>query len=266
MAELVTYQREGKIGYLALNRPEKLNAINPGLIADFHAALDEFTDDPDARVAILYGEGRAFCVGMDLSPEARYIHPNAADDRTHIEEMGRTWLRLWDCPKPIIAQVHGFCFAGGTQLPVCCDIVSIAEETVLGWPKMPVGAGWISPMWSFLVGTQRAKLMSFRVGSTMTGRDAHEAGYASLIFPAESLAEQTLGIARDIAKLPSDMLRIKKFANNRVLERQGFREAVLAGAEWDAVAHTTDTVNDARAWIKEHGLKGAIEKFAREGM
>jgi enoyl-CoA hydratase len=62
------------------------------------------------------------------------------------------------------------------------------------------------------------------------------------------------------------MLRIKKFANNRVLERQGFREAVLAGAEWDAVAHTTDTVNDARAWIKEHGLKGAIEKFAREGM
>ena len=81
MAELVTYRREGKIAYLALNRPEKLNAINPGLIADFHAALDEFTGDPDARVAILYGEGRAFCVGMDLSPEARYIHPNAADDR-----------------------------------------------------------------------------------------------------------------------------------------------------------------------------------------
>jgi enoyl-CoA hydratase len=180
--------------------------------------------------------------------------------------MARSWLRLWDCPKPIIAQVHGFCFAGGTQLPVCCDIVSIAEETVLGWPKMPVGAGWISPMWSFLVGTQRAKLMSYRVGSTMTGRDAYEAGYASLIFPTESLAEQTLSVARDIAKLPSDMLRIKKYANNRVLERQGFREAVLGGAEWDAVAHTTDTVNEAREWIREHGLKGAIQKFAREGM
>jgi enoyl-CoA hydratase len=266
MPELVTYRREGKVAFLALNRPEKLNAINPGLIADYHAALQEFTDDPEARVAILYGEGRAFCVGMDLSPQAHYIQADAAADRTHIEEMARSWLRMWDCPKPIIAQVHGFCFAGGTQLPICCDIVSVAEDTRLGWPKMPVGAGWISPMWSFLVGVQRAKLMTYRVGSEMTGREAYEAGYASLIFPAESLAEQTLKIAQDIAKLPSDMLRIKKYANNRVLERQGFREAVLGGAEWDAVAHTTETVNDARAWIKEHGLKGAIEKFAREGM
>ena len=266
MPALVTYRREGRVGFLALNRPEKLNAMNEQLIDDYHSAIQEFTDDPESRVGILYGEGRAFCVGMDLSPQGRYLRPNAAADRIYIEEMARSWLRLWDCPKPIIAQVHGFCFAGGTQLPICCDIVSIAEDTVLGWPKMPVGGGWISPMWSLLIGTQRAKLMSYRVGSTMTGREAYEFGYASLIFPEESLAEETLHIAEDIAKLPSELLRIKKYANNRVLERQGFREAVLAGAEWDAVAHTTDTVKEARAWIKEQGLKGAIEKFAREGM
>jgi enoyl-CoA hydratase len=266
MAELVTYQREGKVAFLGLNRPEKLNAITPQLIADYHAALDEFTADRDARVAILRGEGRAFCVGMDLSPEYHRAPENAGADRTYIEEMARAWLRMWDCPKPIIAQVHGFCFAGGTQLPVCCDITVIAEDTLLGWPRMPVGAGWISPMWSFLVGTQRAKLMSYRVGSMMSGREAYEYGYASMVFPAESLAEETLKVAQDIAKLPSDMLRIKKYANNKVWERQGFREAVLGGAEWDAVAHTTDTVNNARAWISEHGLKGAIDKFQREGM
>jgi enoyl-CoA hydratase len=266
MPDLVTYESAGKVGFLTLNRPQKLNAITPALIADYHAALQEFTDDPQARVGILRGAGRAFCVGMDLSPENRYILPDAAADRTHVEEMGRSWLRMWDCPKPIIAQVHGFCFAGGTQLPLCCDIVAIAEDTVLGWPKMPVGAGWISPMWSFRVGVQRAKLMSFRVGSTMTGREAYEAGYAALMFDAESLAEETLKVAHDIAKLPSDMLRIKKYANNRVLERLGFREAVLDGAQWDAVAHTTTTVHDASAWIKEFGLKGAIEKFQQEGM
>lgn len=266
MAELVTYRRDGKVAFLGLNRPEKLNAITPALIAGYHAALDKFIEDADARVAILYGEGRAFCVGMDLSPEHHRAPKDAGVDRTYIEEMARAWLRMWDCPKPIIAQVHGFCFAGGTQLPICCDITVIAEDTVLGWPKMPVGGGWISPMWSFLIGTQRAKLMSFRVGSEMSGREAYEAGYASKIFPAESLGEETLKIARNIAKLPSDMLRIKKYANNRGWERQGFREAVLGGAEWDAVAHTTEAVHTARAWIAEHGLKGAIDKFQREGM
>lgn len=266
MAETVVYRREGRIGMIGLNRPEKLNAINRDLVADYHAALDEFIRDDAARVGILYGEGRAFCVGMDLSPESRYVLDNAAEDRTHIEELAKSWLRLWDCPKPIIAQVHGFCFAGGTQLPICCDVVAVAEETQIGWPKMPVGAGWISPMWSFLVGTQRAKLMSYQVGSTITGRQAYDWGYAGLVFPQEKLADEVRTIAENMAKLPSDMLRIKKFSNNRVLEGQGFRTAVLAGAEWDAVAHTTQTVADARAWIKEHTLKGAIAKFAEEGM
>jgi enoyl-CoA hydratase len=262
----VIYQRNGRVGMLGLNRPEKLNAINAEMISDYHRALDDFIADEDARVGILYGEGRAFCVGMDLSPSARYGSADAAADRARIEEMARSWLRLWDCPKPIIAQIHGYCFAGGTQLPICCDIVAVAAEAVLGWPKMPVGGGFISPMWSFLVGTQRAKLMSFRVGSTMTGREAYEAGYASLIYGEAELAAATLEVARDIAKLPAEMLRIKKLANNRVMETLGFRATVLAGAEWDAIAHTTKTAADARAWINEYGLKGAIDKFEHEGM
>jgi enoyl-CoA hydratase len=266
MGNLVTYRREGKIAYLALNRPEKLNAMTEELIGELGSVITEFTEDKEARVAILYGEGRGFCVGMDLSPENRYMHPDAGSDRGRIESHARSFLRLWDCPKPIIAQVHGYCIAGGTLLPLCCDIVSVAEDTVLGWPKLPVGAGWVSPMWSFRIGVQRAKLMGFQVGSTMTGREAYEYGYASLLFPADTLAAQTLAIAENIAKLPSELLEIKKLSNNRVLEAQGFRTAVLAGAEWDAVAHTTGTVHTARDWIKEYGLMGAIEKFKAEGM
>ena len=78
MPDLVTYESAGKVGFLTLNRPQKLNAITPALIADYHAALQEFPDDPQARVGILRGAGRAFCVGMDLSPENRYILPDAA--------------------------------------------------------------------------------------------------------------------------------------------------------------------------------------------
>jgi enoyl-CoA hydratase len=266
VSELVTYHRDGKIGHLVLNRPEKLNAISPELIADYETALKRFISDPEARVAVLRGEGRAFCVGMDLSPEANYVHPDAASDRTQIEEMARSWLRLWDCPKPVIAQVHGHCLAAGMQLAMCCDIVVIAEDATLGWPKLPVGAGWISPMWSFHVGIQRAKLMSYRVGSTISGREAYDAGFAALVFPSDSLQAESIGLAAEIAKLPSDILRIKKFANNRVLEAQGFRTAVLSGAEWDALAHTTAAVDTSREWIEAEGLKGAIERFQRTGM
>lgn len=266
MAGTVLYRREGRVAMIGLNRPERLNAINRELTADLREVLAEFTADPDARVAILYGEGRAFCAGADLTPEGKYHSPDVLADRAAIETGVRTWLTLFDCPKPIIAQIHGYCIAGGTQPPLFCDIVSISAEAVVGFPKVPVGGGFISPMWSWRVGSQYARLMSYQVGITITGKQAHEMGYAALCFPEADLATETFKVAENIAKLPSDVLQIKKFANNRVLELQGFRTAVLGAAEWDAIAHAGNTVTMAREWIQELGLKGAIEKFAREGM
>lgn len=266
MAGTVLYRREGKVALIGLNRPERLNAISRQLTADLREVLAEFTADTQARVAILYGEGRAFSAGADLTPDGQYRAPDVLADRFAIENSVRTWLMLFDCPKPIIAQVHGYCIAGGTQPPLFCDIVSIGEETVVGFPKVPVGGGIISPMWSWRVGSQNARLMSYQVGITITGKRAHEIGYAALCFPEAELAAETLKVAENIAKLPSELLQIKKYANNRVLEQQGFRAAVLNTAEWDAIAHASQTVTDVREWIHELGLKGAIAKFAEEGM
>jgi enoyl-CoA hydratase len=266
VADTVVYRREGRVGMIGLNRPERLNAISRQLVADLGEVLAEFTADTEARVAILYGEGRAFCAGADLTPEGAYQAPDVLQDRFLIESSVRTWLSLFDCPKPIIAQVHGYCIAGGTQPPLFCDIVSIGAETVVGFPKVPVGGGFISPMWSWRVGSQNARLMSYQVGIEITGQRAHEMGYAALCFPEAELAAETFKVAENIAKLPSELLQIKKYANNRVLEQQGFRAAVLGAAEWDAIAHAGQTVADAREWIHELGLKGAIAKFAKEGM
>jgi enoyl-CoA hydratase len=262
----VVYRREGRVGMIGLNRPERLNAISRQLTADLTEVLDEFTADEQARVGILYGEGRAFCAGADLTPDGGYHKPDVLADRFAIESSVRTWLRLFDCPKPIIAQVHGYCIAGGTQPPLFCDIVSIGAETVVGFPKVPVGGGFISPMWSWRVGSQNARLMSYQVGIEISGAEAYRMGYAALCHPEADLAAETFKVAENIARLPSEILQIKKYANNRVLEQQGFRTAVLNAAEWDAIAHTAQTVTDARDWIGELGLKGAIKKFAEEGM
>jgi enoyl-CoA hydratase len=262
----VLYRRRGRVGMIGLNRPEKLNAINRQLVNDLAVVLEEFAADPEARVGILYGEGRAFCAGADLTPEGGYHAPDPLRDRASISDGVRGWLKLWECPKPILAQVHGYAIAGGTQPPLFCDIVAIAEETVVGFPKLPVGGGFISPMWSFRVGSQNARLMSYLVGSEITGRQAYEMGYAALIYPESELAEKTYELAERMARLPTEMLALKKAANNRVQELQGFRTAVLGAAEWDAIAHTASTVGVAREWIAEYGLRGAIAKFESEGM
>jgi enoyl-CoA hydratase len=267
VADLVTYHRDGRIGYLGLNRPEKLNAISPSMIADYHAALDAFIADDAARVGILYGEGRSFCVGMDLSPAGRTQHDGPiVDDRESIQKTTDAWMRLWDCPKPIIARIHGHCIAGGTQLPIFCDLVAVAEDAQFGWPKVPVGAGYISTMWAWFVGPRLAKEMSFVAGSTMTGRRAYEAGYANLIFPADELEARTRELADQIALMSPELLRIKKLAINRVMEVQGFRTAVNFGAEWDAIAHASPSVTQVRSWLRDLGIKGAIEKYAAEGL
>lgn len=267
MGELVTYRAEGRVGYIGLNRPEKLNAISAEMIVDYHAAVDAFIADPETRVGILYGEGRAFCVGMDLSPAGRTQHERPiTEDREAIQRTTDAWMRLWDCPKPIIAQIHGYCIAGGTQLPIFCDLVAVAEESEFGWPKVPVGAGYISTMWAWFVGPRLAKQMSFIAGSTMTGRRAYEAGYANLIFPADELADRVREIADQIALMAPELLRIKKLAINRVMEVQGFRTAVNFGAEWDAIAHASVPVSEVRSWLRETGIKSSIAKYQAEGL
>jgi enoyl-CoA hydratase len=261
---LITYETVGRVARIGLNRPEKLNALNEELIVGIRAATDRFSADETARVAILHGLGRSFSVGFDLSRPAGYLSDVA--NRERLQRTLETWLHLWRCPKPIIAQVHGYCLAGATHIPICCDVTIVADDALFGWPRLPLGGGLISPVWAWVVGVQRAKLMSYRVGSTITAREAHEWGYASLIYPAAELAERTLELAQEMALLPSELLRIKKLANNRVAASQGFEASMLAGAEWDTIAHTTGTVHEIREWIKDLGLKGAIDKFKREGL
>jgi len=251
-----------------LNRPDKLNALNEELFQDFDAALDQFGADDEARVAILHGAGRAFCVGYDLSPSGATVSHQVTiiQDRERLQRNAERLLWLWDFPKPIIAQIHGYCLAGGTLIPIFCDVVAVAEDAVLGWPKLPVGGGYIGPMWAWFVGPKKAKQMSFIAGSTMTGREAYEWGYANLIYPAAELAERTREVANEIAKMPSELLGVKKRAINRVMDVQGFRTSVMFGVEWDAILHEAPSVEELRRWIREHGLKGAIAKFLEEGL
>jgi enoyl-CoA hydratase len=257
--ETVRYEADGAVGTVILNRPQKLNAFSGQMLKDFAAALAHAEQDAAVRVVIVRGAGRAFSAGYDISPgEFSPADHNITEDREWLQWATDQWLRLWDFPKPVIAQVHGVCAAGSTMLAICCDITIVADDASIRWPSLPIGGGLIGALWTWLIGPKKAKEMSFIAGSEMTGAEAQSWGWANRAVPAAELADVTLKMARQIARTPPDLLRIKKLAINRVMDVQGFRTAAMFGAEWDAIAHYSTGAAQMTAKISELGLKGAI--------
>jgi enoyl-CoA hydratase/carnithine racemase len=126
------------------------------------------------------------------------------------------FMKIWDHPKPVIAAVHGYCLAGATQLCVFTDVTVVAEDAKIGLPSIPIGGGYITPLWTPLVGPKRAKQMSFVAGSQISDTTASEWGWANYAVPADELLDNVRALATEISRIPSEILRMKKLAVNRV--------------------------------------------------
>jgi enoyl-CoA hydratase len=267
--ETIILEKKDRIGTLTLNRPEKLNALSPGLLGEFSQALDQIAADDDIKVVIIRGAGRAFSTGYDLSgsggtgnqPSTAYTIDK---DRSTLQRMVERWLRLRDLPKPVIAMVHGYCLAGATQLCICSDMIFIAENARVGFPSIPAGAGYVSAMWNWMVGSHRTKYMAFLPGSQISGKEAEAIGFATRAFPADRLEEETYSYARRVVKVPAEKLALEKISINRAMDYRGFRASVLSGAEYDAIFHFGSGNEEIKKVREERGLKGEIEWYEKQ--
>ncbi len=262
----VLYDRVEAIAVLTLNRPEKLNAFSAEMPSDLMAALHRAGADDAVCVVVLKGAGRAFSAGYDVEPgEHSPQEKGITQDREILQGMIDKWLQVYEFPKPIVAQVHGFCIAGATMLAICCDITLVAEDARIRWPSLPLGGGLISTMWCWLVGPKKAREMSYIAGSEMSGAEAHQWGWANRAVSADTLEATAMTMAKAIARTPPDLLRLKKLAINRIMDIQGFRTAAMFGAEWDSIAHFSPGATETAAKIKEVGVKGAIAWHQAQG-
>ena len=162
--ELVLLDKQDRIGTLTLNRPEKLNAMNPALLDEFSEAIASVSADEEIKVLVIRGAGRAFSAGYDLAGGGGAKTVDA--DRTALQHMIERWLSLRELPKPVIAMVHGYCLAGASQICVCSDVIFMADNARLGFPSLPAGAGFVSSMWNWMVGPHRTKYMAFFAGQS----------------------------------------------------------------------------------------------------
>ena len=261
----IILERDGPLTWLLLNRPERLNAMSDLLQKEMFQALDVLIGDVETRVIAIAGEGRAFSTGYDIQRDEAEVggahSRDITDDYLRLKNNIDNFMKFWDCPKPVIAAVHGYCLAGATQLCTLCDITVVANDAIIGLPSIPIGGGYITPMWVPFVGPKRAKQMSFQSGSKIDAKTAVDWGWANYSVPAKDLRSHVRELAANIARTPAEILTIKKMAINRVVDVQGFRSIMSLGSEMDAMLHYSGVVQKLVGLIQENGLKNAIEKF-----
>jgi len=258
----IRIEHAGPISWIVLNRPERANALSAAMMDAFSAALETLKGEGSPVIGIR-GAGKGFCSGYDLDQVGKLGGgpPDPVEDRERLQRNVNRWIAIWDHPKPVIAAVHGYCIAGATQICVYADITVVADDARIGEPTIPVGGGYIAPVWSPLVGPKRAKELAFVPGNWIDGPTAVEWGWANHCVPADRLIEAVEGLAARIALTPPEVLRIKKLSINRAMEAQGFRQAAAHIPEMDALLHQTPSVLALKKRADEIGLKDLIAEF-----
>jgi enoyl-CoA hydratase len=261
---LIYEQAADKVMRLTLNRPERLNAMSLELLGEFDQVLDEFENDAAASVLIIRGAGRSFSAGYDLEDiQFSGTGFRVATDRRSMHRLATRWLRLFDLPKPTIAQVHGYCVAGATELAGHCDIVFAAHDAIFGNPAGRVlGILPTMAMWPVLIGARRTKEYFF-TGDTFTGAQAQDWGLVNRAVAHDQLEQATLEYASRVALVPLELLTLHKAAVNRYLEVSGIRAAEQSACDLDVIAHQTEAVRDWIRLCREKGLREALEERDR---
>ncbi|NMN97522.1 enoyl-CoA hydratase-related protein [Antrihabitans stalactiti] len=261
--ENLQIEHRGPISWIVLDRPTKANALSTALLDEFSHALDRLTYEGGPVIGIR-GRGRGFSAGYDIDQVGKVVaEPDPVADRERLARNMNRFLAIWDHPKPVIAAVHGYCIAGATQMCVFADLTFVADDAKIGEPAMPLGGGYIAPVWAPLVGPKRAKELAFVPGNTIDGTTAVEWGWANHAVPESELIAAVETFAARVARTPSDVLRIKKLSINRSMEAMGVRNAAQSGAEMDALLHLSPSVKQIRAWIADVGLKAAVAHYKR---
>ena len=258
--EYVLTEKKGRIGYVILNRPRKLNALNKPFVREIVDALESMDADGDIRVIVIKGNGRAFTVGADLSPdqEERTSDVTTAYDYKKVTRVWRdAGVVIRGLSKPTIVQVHGYFFAGATDLFLHCDFIIAAEDAQIGCPDVKGMQSVLTHMWTYLVGPQWAKYVLL-TGDNIDGKTAERIGLTFKSVPGEGLEAEVDALAQKMALIPLDFLEPNKSLVNKVIDNMGFAASQRLAVENSAFTHLAPDVRKFYEISEKEGLKAAL--------
>jgi enoyl-CoA hydratase len=239
---------------LRLNRPAKLNAISAELRDALAEAIANAADDERVRVIAIAGAGRAFCAGYDLADAGP---PTAWAWRDVLARDVEATLAVWSCPKPVIAQVHGFALAGGLELAMACDLIVAADDAQLGEPEIRFGSAPVTLLMPFVIGQKKTREL-LMTGDLIDAAEAHRIGLVNRVVPRDRLDDEVDALADRLARVAPDVMAPTKLMLNRAMDAAGFAAAVEMGLDLQSFINMSDTAREFDAIVQSEGLKAAL--------
>ena len=269
--QTLLYDTHGALATITLNRPERLNTIVPPMPDELESAVREATADAAVKVIVLRGAGRAFCAGFDFAEGFhhwdRAITTDGAWDpgkdfvAATSQSLGGVprFMSLWRCPKPVIAQVHGWCVGGGSDLALCADLVIASEDARIGTPYSRMWGCYLSGTWLYRLGLTRAKELAL-TGASLSGSEAAEIQLINAAVPFERLAEEVGERAAALAGLPSSQLAAMKLIVNQAYENMGLASTQLLGPVLDGLMRNTPDAHRFIELAEREGVGAAVAR------
>jgi enoyl-CoA hydratase len=241
---------------LTLNRPAKRNALSNALRGEMFKALDAADADPEVRVMILRGAGVCFSSGYDLAGTGALPYHTAGGQGSWARHVVEGCFRVWDLAKPVIAQVHGWCLAGGSELATACDLVYVAEDAQIGYPPVRTMSPPDNQYHAWLMGLRPA-MEQMLTGDSMSGLEAVRVGFANRAYPAAELETAVTAMASRIAQVDPELAQLNKRLVHRQMEAMGLRQGLRAGTDLHALGWSTRASREYMAKMRE-GVKEAL--------
>jgi len=269
--ETMLYEVDGAIATLTFNRPERLNTIVPPMPEELERCVIEANRDPAVKVLVLRGAGRAFCAGFDFSDGvSAWSGLLESDGRWDPgrDLIGVTspftgpvpkFMSLWRSPKPVIAQVHGWCVGGGSDMALCADLVIASEDAQIGTPYARVWGCYLSGMWIYRLGLTRAKEHAL-TGRPLSGKQAAEIGLINRAVPFAELEATVRRQAEDLARLPLPQLAAMKLIVNQTFDNMGLGSTQLLGPILDGYMRNIAEAHEFIDLAAKEGVPEAVRR------
>lgn len=260
--------REGYLGIVEFNRPRRQNAFTWKMYDLLSDAMDQHEDDDQVRVIVLRGAGASFSSGFDLGEPIGADH--VARQKQMVRTAHRARLKVWNQPKPTIAQIHGYCLGGAHDAALACDCAVASDDAKLGVPEIQFGMGSPFLLMPWIIGLRKTKELLL-TGKTISGAQAAEYGIVNYAVPLDKLAERVAELAEEFAQVPQPALILQKKGINRAVEMSGFTNAANAWLDLAGVGRLwrSPEVDEFNAVAAKDGVKAALkwrkDKYAKKG-
>ncbi len=268
MYETLLYSVAGPVATITLNRPERLNTIVPPMPDEFENAMTKANRDPEVKVVVVRGAGRSFCAGYDFSGGFKHWDAQLATDgqwdagkdfvmaTTPSESPTQKFMSMWRSPKPVIAQIHGWCIGGGSEMALGADIVIASEDARIGTPYARMWGCHLSGMWIYRLGLAKAKEYAL-TGKPVSGKDAAEIGLINKAVPFAELENEVARLAEQMASIPVSQLSAMKLIVNQAYENMGLASTQMLGPILDGLMRNTPEALEFIELAEKQGV-GAV--------